>query len=106
MEQNQLSAVGATRVNVGLSAVIRIQPQSAQVGLVMKIVSGGGTLEIVQPPVALSGSSASGWGAGYPVGTAEIMNISGPAAIYLVASGATMVVGIVPGYAGSGMTLV
>jgi len=105
MAQNQWSSMGATRINVGLSAIIKIPALAYEVGSYLKIISGGGTLEIVNSPAALSGSSATGWGAGYPVGASEIINVAGPAFVYLAASGATMVVGLATGYT-NGATVV
>lgn len=92
MQTNRILALGATRISVGLSAIIKVAGQAGQGQGYFKIFSGGGTLEIVQPPPALTGSSAAGWAAGYPVGASEIMTTNGPAAFYLAATGATMVV--------------
>lgn len=91
MTQNELSVISATLINVGLSQIIRVTPTAYQYAEGLKIFAGGGTLEIVPP--ALSGTStaaASGWGTGYPIGANEIVNFSGPAVIYLAATGATM----------------
>lgn len=97
--QNEIQVIGATRIAVGLSQVVRVLPSAFEYTHVLKIASGGGTLEIV--PMQLSGSStASGnaWGAGYPVGGSEIYSYAGNAAIYLAATGATMVAAITLGY--------
>lgn len=106
MEQNQISSLGATRINIGLSAIIKISPQPYQSSVTWKILSGGGTLEVVQPPPALTGTSAVVQGTGYPVGASEVFNIAGPACFYLCATGATMVIGLIPGYSGNSVTLV
>lgn len=92
MTQNDLSVVGATQIVVGLSAITKITPTAYQYSYCLKIFAGGGTLEIVPPPLALSGTSAVGWGTGYAVGANESVNISGPAIFYLAATGATMTV--------------
>ena len=90
--------MGSTRISVGLSAIIKIQAGARQYAESIKIFSGGGTLEIVPIPVALTGSSAAGWGAGYPLGASEVFNIGGPATFYLAATGATMVAVMTLGY--------
>lgn len=92
MTQRDTIVIGATRIAVGLSQIIRVVPGNYAYVQTLKIFSGGGTLEIVEP--AYSGSStaaSSGWGTGYPVGASEIVPISGPAAFYLAATGATMI---------------
>lgn len=89
--QNEFSVLGATRIPVGLSAIVKCQPTPYQFWTEMRILSGGGTLEIVPVPVALSGSSAAGWGVGYPMGISQIIDVRGPATFYLAATGATMV---------------
>lgn len=94
MSVTDVYAVGATRINVGTSAIIRVKASDYVRGYQMKIISGGGTLEIVPLPLALTGTSAVYWGTGYPVGATEVVEINGPAAYYLAATGATMVVGI------------
>lgn len=98
MDQNQIACMGGTRIAVGLSAIIAVKPAPYTYGQNMKILSGGGTLEIVAPPAALSGASAVGWGTGYPVGATETISVSGPAVFYLAASGATMTVAMLDGY--------
>lgn len=90
--QDAVQAIGATRISVGLSAIIKISPQPFQNTITWKIGSGGGTLEIVPIPIALTGTSAAGWGTGYLVGASEIFNMGGPCFYYLAATGATMVV--------------
>jgi hypothetical protein len=95
--QTKTMSMGATRIPVGLSAIIKVAPVSTQANAIMKIFSGGGTLEIVQVPAALTGSSAVGWGIGYPVGANEIITLGGPAHFYLAATGATMTIAL--GYA-------
>lgn len=98
MTQNDLSVLGSTKFSVGLSQIIRITPSDYQYAQSLKILSGGGTLELVPP--ALSGTStaaASGWGTGYPIGASEVFNFGGPAVFYLAATGATMVAVMVIG---------
>lgn len=95
MTQNEIGVVGATKFAVGLSQIIRVTPTAYQYAQSVKILSGGGTLEIVG--VAFSGSSTAagtstvGWGTGYPIGAAEVVSVGGPAVFYLAATGATMV---------------
>lgn len=95
--QNDLHVLGATRIPVGLSAIIAVKPTDFQYAESFKIFSGGGTLEIVPVPLALSGGSAAGWATGYPVGANEVMSIGGPAVFYMAATGATMVVAMTIG---------
>lgn len=98
MTQNEVNAVGATTIPVGLSAIIKIQAGAYQNGFALKILSGGGTLEISKPPIALSGTSATGWATGYPLGALETFSINGPATFYLAATGATMVASMTIAY--------
>lgn len=88
--QNEVSVIGATKVIVGLSQIIRVTAGNYQCAETFKYFSGG-SLEFVEP--VLSGAStaaASGWGTGYLLGTNEAINIEGPAAFYLAATGATV----------------
>jgi len=92
MAQNDIFVIGATRITIGLSQIVRIMPTDYQYAETIKIFSGAGTLEIIAP--ALSGSStaaSSGWGQGWPIGASEVYSIGGPAVFYLAATGATMV---------------
>lgn len=93
MTQNDLSVISATRVAVGLSAIIRLAPGAFNYAEGIKIFSGGssGTVEFVQCPAAFSGVGAAGWGTGYQIGTNEVVNLGGPAVMYLAATGVTMV---------------
>lgn len=102
--QSKVFAVGATRVNIGLSAIIKVSPAAYCGSLSFKMISSGGTLEIVPLPIALTGSSASGWGMGYPVGGTEAVNVPGPAAFYLAATGATATIAVMLGHS-AGITL-
>ena len=91
MTQNEISVLGATRFVVGLSQILRLTPGDHLYAESFKILSGGGTLEIVDP--AYSGSSsapATGWNQGYPVGLGEVISLRGGASVYLAATGATM----------------
>lgn len=82
--------IGTTRINVGLSAITTVTGRAFQLAGSFKIISGG-SLEIVNGP-------STGWGAGYLMGTSEVVNFAGPAQFYLAASGATVVVGLNWGY--------
>lgn len=81
--------LGATLINVGLSATVQVSPAAHQNGGFFKIASGGGTLAIVSGLSAVASS-------GYPVGSGEAISISGPAVFFLAAAGATMVVAWCP----------
>jgi len=105
MSQSDIYGVGATRVAIGLSQVICVKPSSYQYAEGIKILSGGGTLEIVAPQFSGSSTQAgNAWGTGYPLSANEVFNVGGPAPIYFAATGATMIVGMVLGYT-SGVTL-
>lgn len=93
---------------MGLSAIIKVAPTAYQYAEALKIFSGGGTLEIVSPPPALTGTSAVVWGTGYPLGASEVFSIGGPATFYLAATGATMVLAMALGRTAAvpGITLV
>lgn len=86
--------IGGTQIAVGLSAIVKFTPPSFMTDGYLKIASGGGTLELVAPPPALTGSSAAGWGAGYLVGGTEIVDLDGPAAFYMAATGEAMTVSV------------
>lgn len=102
--QLYMSGLGATRIPVGLSQVIRLQMGDYQTVSAFKIISGG-TLEIVKPQLSGTSTAAgSAWGTGYPVGTSEVVAVNGPAVYYLAATGTTVVVGALIGYT-SGVTL-
>lgn len=77
--------MGATLINVGLSATVRVMPPSSCNGGFFKISSGAGTLAIVQGMSSIST-------AGYFVAAGEAISMSGPAVFYLAAAGATMTV--------------
>lgn len=93
MTQDDIFVVGATRVAVGLSTIVKLSPGEYQHSYTIKILAGSGTLELVR------GSSAGGvgWGTGYPLGTSEVLNLGGPATYYLAASAATMTVAVLIG---------
>lgn len=96
--QSEISVLGATRIAVGLSAIIKLNPSAYQYAENIRILSGGGTLELVPPPLALSGASCAGWGLGYPIASGEAVSIDGGAVAYLAATGATMTVCMLIGY--------
>ncbi len=93
MTQDKLYVLGATRIPVGLSTIVKVAPTNNQIAMSVKILSGGGTLEIV-PGATITGP---GWGTGYPIGSSEVLNIGGPATFYLAATGATMVAAMILG---------
>lgn len=105
MAQTDIYSMGATRINVGLSTIIRVTPTAYQYAENIKILAGGGTLEIIPTPLALSGASAVGWGLGYPIGASEVVSVSGPAVFYMAATGATMTATILLGYT-AGATII
>lgn len=105
--QRDVYVVGATRVSIGQSQIIRVTPPPGAAQTNLKYISGG-SLEIVQP--ALSGASTStagGWGTGYLVGTSEVVQMPGPATFYLSCgvAGATTVACLAWGFS-AGATLV
>ena len=106
MFQDDVFSLGGTLVVVGLSALVKIGPTKNLINQCIKMQSGGGTLEIVPlgQVIALSGSSAIGWGTGYPIGANEIISIGGPAIYYLAATGATMTAAILDSYS-AGLSL-
>lgn len=79
--------MGATLLNVGLSATARIVPPANCNGGFFK-VSSGGTLAIVQGISSISTQ-------GYFVAAGEAISMSGPAVFYLAAAGATVSVAMV-----------
>jgi hypothetical protein len=99
MPNNQnLGLIGASIVNVGLSAIVKISGGPYLYATNVKIYSGGGTLEIVPPVATLSGTGATGWGIGYAISANETVAFDGPATYYLAATGATMRATILLGY--------
>lgn len=101
MYQNDVFMVGSTRIIVGLSTIVKVQPTAYENCFVLKILAGGGTLEIVKGTTA----GGSGWGTGYPIGTNEFVSVAGPAVFYLAATGATMTASMYLGYT-SGATII
>lgn len=98
--ESDAALVGATRIAVGLSAIIKISPYSNAIMTQLKYISGG-SCEVVNVPVALTGSSAAGWGAGFlmPSNDASMfVPINGPATFYLAASGSTSIIGMLTSY--------
>lgn len=99
---NDINVIGATRIAVGLSTIIKVTCTSSyQFANSLKWLSGG-SLEIVQPQFSGSstqaGSASLGWGSGYILGTSEVFNVGGPATFYLAATGATAVAAFAIGY--------
>lgn len=95
MSQEYITVSGATRVAVGLSTIIKYTPVAFDHAYSIKIIAGSlsGTLEFVNGATA----GGSGWGTGYPLGANEVMNLGGPSAFYLAASGVTMVAAVLVG---------
>lgn len=88
----QVHVIGATRVIIGLSVIVKIGQMDRQSQLQFKHLSGG-SLEIVEP-------GTDGWGKGYLAGTAEVFSsvtALGPACYYLAATNATVVVQVLVG---------
>ena len=96
--QSDIGSISSTQIIIGLSTLIRIAPGPFTYSRSLKILSGGGTLEIVPIPLALSGSSCVGWGLGYPLGAGEIVSADGPTVFYLAATGATMIAAMAVGF--------
>lgn len=81
--QNDVTVVGATRLVIGQSQILRVIAPPNAVSSHLKYVSGG-SLEIVQPAFSgASTSTAGGWGTGYVLGTTEVFQELGPATFYL-----------------------
>ncbi len=95
--QSEIVVLGATRIPIPLSAMVAIRVGPNDFGHLFKIAAGAGSLEIVPIPLALSGSSAAGWGNGYVLGASESVQVDGPATFYLAATSATMTVAMVLG---------
>ncbi len=90
----------AERVHIGLSAAIGLTQIPGQISTSFKYLSGG-TLEIVgstaiNAPPGWSLPVAT-WGAGYIVGTAEVIACDGPASFYLRSTGATSTIMVLRG---------
>lgn len=99
--QNDIFSIGATRVVVGASQILKVTAAGFQYAETLKIISGGGTLELIS---AANYAGGTGWGSGYPIGANEFVNIGGPAVFYLAASGATMTAALYLGYTAGAST--
>lgn len=82
MDKDNIVTLKGERLAVGLSAIIGITLVPGQQVAVLKYFSGG-SLEI--------GGSALTWGAGYLMGTSEVLNMKSQGTFYLAATGATAV---------------
>lgn len=89
--------LGATRLVIGLSAILQFSNTQQFVGAMILKKLSGGSLELVSAPPALTGSSAVVWGTGYMVEPTEAVSIAGPASFYLAATGATVTAGLIFG---------
>lgn len=103
-----IGSLGSTRIVIGLSAIVAIHPGAGNQSFIQKTVtsSAGGTLEVVPIPIALSGSSALGWGLGYPVAPSETISANGPIVYYLAATGVTQTIALMFGQSQGGATLI
>ncbi len=98
MSQNEVCTIGATRIPVGLSQVIRIKASEFQYSSTIKLFSGS-SLELVAPQLSGTSTAAgNAWGFGYLIGNSETLSWDGSPAIYLAATGATAVVHMTIGY--------
>ncbi len=88
--------MGATLLNVGLSATVRVVPPAGSNGGFFKI-SSGGTLAIVQGISSIST-------AGYFVAAGEAISWTGPAVFFLAAAGATVSVALCQTYSQGALT--
>ena len=84
--------IGVTTMAVGLSAMVQFTPPAKMVSGQFKIHAGGGTLGIMNT------SSGAGTVGSYLVGASEVVELNGPAAFFLGATGATMTVGVLVRY--------
>lgn len=105
-------SLGATRFTVavvtGATAPALIKVPAGSNGGFFKILSGGGTLEILPATIAggsIGGATTNVLATGYPVGGTEIVSFSGPASFYLAATGAAMVVGLTFTYSQGGQVV-
>lgn len=88
--------MGATSIAVGLSATVRVLPPSGCNGGFFKIAVGsGGTLALVNGISSTVAGLSGPLTAGYILGGGEAISMSGPAAFYLAAAGATAMVSCV-----------
>lgn len=97
--QNEIYFMGATQIPLSvLGASVfptQIKPPQFCVGMQYKIITGGGTVQIL--PNAIANQTISGATAvigGYPLVTGEMYPIVGPAAFYIAATGATATVAL------------
>lgn len=102
MYQNDIFVAGATQIAVGLSAIVACRPHNYAYGRNIKIhpnSGASGILELISTPMgsSLSGAGASGWGSGYPIGSAESVTFDGPCTFYLAATGQTMIAAVLMG---------
>lgn len=105
-----LTVLGATKIVVGLSQIVRFTPPAYCNGYQFKLITttAGGTLEIVPP--AFSGSSSlagasGGWGQGYALASNEVVPVQGPAMFYMAASGVTQTVAVMFGFTSGATTI-
>lgn len=97
--QNSIAGLGGTIVTVGLSAIVKLSASNFRDALAIKIFAGGGTLEVLPFNfTALSGTGATGWGTGYPIGANEVITLGSGSIAYLAATGATMQAACLVGY--------
>lgn len=107
---DNIFSLAASNLNIvaGATNAVLVNAVAYQSSVLVKFISGG-SLEIIQAGVPVSGESsaaaatltpaqlATASGKGYPVTVSESINISGPATFYLAAYGSTAVVGILKG---------
>ena len=99
--------LGATQVIVppGATLAVLVQNLPLQNASTLKILSGGGSLEIhgTITGTTMAGSSlAPLLGKGYILGASEVLNIDGPARFYLMATGQTMIACLLKGLSAPG----
>lgn len=91
----------------GATNAVFIDCVNRQGSVLVKILSGGGTLEIHGTPTGstLAGASLAPLiGTGYLLGGSEVLSVDGPARFYLMATGATMIACLLKGLTAPGYT--
>lgn len=93
-----VAQVVSERIVVGLSSIVGVSIIAYQSSVMLKILSGGGSLEIGGTYSLSAGSSAAfTWGNGYLLGTSEIAEWNSTGMFFLAATGATITVALMRG---------
>lgn len=91
---DDIGSVIPERLVVGLSSIVGVSAIPFQSAVVIKILAGS-SLEIGGSYALSSGAStAFTWGAGYLLGTSEVLSFNATGTFYLAATGATVTASI------------